>query len=185
MLRQQFQEQMHVVSKLEEGARDAAREHEQAIRELRNVKDNMYVDSLDEFSVATNYVPKAVAEIPDEVRLKELEIRLATAKPRESFGDALNGFLITRESVYLNQEDNEEPTLSPSRLPYPQNDDKHGRGSINFPVHKGNYQEEDLDLDLDLPLKPKPAPKPKPVPKPRRKRRPKQNQPPAPQRWRM
>ena len=68
-----------------------------------------------------------VGEIPeDDAALSEVEIRLATA-PRaaghhagagmmDSFGDALNGFLINRESVYLDAGPGEapEPTLSPA-----------------------------------------------------------------------
>ncbi|QDZ23447.1 hypothetical protein A3770_10p59650 [Chloropicon primus] len=147
MLRQQFQEQMQVVSKLEQGARAASKDHEIAMQELKKVKENIHSDSLDEFSVASHYVPKDIGQIPDDSVLSEVEIRLATAgKPRESFEDALGGFLITRESVYLNQDQDEEPTLSPMRNPYAM-DQEHVGSVVNFPVDKEvvlMQQEEDI-----------------------------------------
>lgn len=177
MLRQQFQEQMQVVSKLEEGARAASEEHKMAMFELRKVKNDMLVDSLDEFSVATNYVPKAVAQIPDDSNLPDIEIRLATAgkgKPRESFEDALNGFLVTRESVYLDQDDNEEPTLSPLRVAYPPQDDDEiiaEASTIRFPVEREAVQEKN--------------PQEKKRTKMRRKKRTQQVEPPVSQRWKL
>ena len=77
------------------------------MQELRKVKENIHPDSLDEFSVASHYVPKDVSEIPDEDRLSEVEIRMATVG--KSFEDALNGFLINRESVYLDDDQDAEP----------------------------------------------------------------------------
>ena len=172
MLRQQFQEQMHVVSKLEQGARNASKDHEVAMSELRRVKENILVDALDEFSVASHYVPKDCAQIPEDSRLSEIEIRMATAgKPYESFDDALNGFLITRESVYLNQ-DEEEPTLSPIGL-------KQIDQGLDFPpVSSINDEAHAYDQEDALAAKPKPRAKTR-----RKKRTAKPNKPQG--RWRM
>lgn len=172
ILRQQFQEQMHVVSKLEEGARNASKEREIAMQELRKVKENIHPDSLDEFSVASHYVPKDVSEIPDEDRLSEVEIRMATVG--KSFEDALNGFLINRESVYLDDDQDAEPTLSPMRNPYALNRDN---TVIAFPMANKAAEAEGAEEEA--------RPTQKPRTKVRRKKRTQKQPPPAAQRWKL
>ena len=127
----------------------------------------------------SNTTLKSVVLIP-RFRAKMIptrELPLATAgkgKPRESFEDALNGFLVTRESVYLDQDDNEEPTLSPLRVAYPPQDDDEiiaEASTIRFPVEREAVQEKN--------------PQEKKRTKMRRKKRTQQVEPPVSQRWKL
>ena len=113
-LKEQFQEQMHVVTKLEEEARHANHERERAVEELHRAKEHFLPsDALDEFMVESNLVPKDVSTIPDESELSDISIKtslidgLFGAGVREDVG-AGGGFPITRQSVYLEEGNDEE-----------------------------------------------------------------------------